>query len=90
MSSSSSDSHLVDHLVRQSGLSEDVTLRLIEEVIAFYNETPHDFIRRRHIELQKSGLSNERIYTMIAKELTNHRFCCEPMTTRQIRRAIYG
>lgn len=90
MFSSSPDPQLVEHLVRQSGLSKEAAVRLIGEIVALYSETPHSYIRRRHFELQKSGLSNERIYTIIAEELADHRFCCEPMTARQIRRAIYG
>jgi len=90
MISSSPDPQLVQHLIRQSGLSSAEAHHLITEIIAFYHETPQTFIRRRHLELQKSGLANERIYAIIAEELTQHRFAPEPLTTRQIRRAIYG
>lgn len=87
---SSPDPQLIEHLVRHSRLSSTEAHRLISEITAFYNETPHAYIRRRHFELQKSGLGNDRIYVIIAKELAQHRFAAEPLTTRQIRRAIYG
>lgn len=84
------DEHLINHLRRHSTLSETEALKIIEEIIAFYNETPQSFIRRRHYELQKSGMANAAIYTQIGHEIQGHRFISEPMTTRQIRRAIYG
>lgn len=90
MLSSTPDQQLIEHLVRQSGLSNSEAQRLISEIVAFYNETPQAYIRRRHFELQKSGLANERIYAIIAEDLAQHRFAAEPLTTRQIRRAIYG
>lgn len=90
MLSSSPDPQLIEHLVRQSGMSNAEAQRLVNEIVAFYSETPQAYIRRRHFELQKSGLANERIYTIIAEELAQHRFVAEPLTTRQIRRAIYG
>lgn len=84
------DQDLINHVCRQSALSDIEARRLISEIVAFFNETPQAFIRRRHIELQKSGLSNSTIYTKIKDELQQHRFASEPMSIRQIRRAIYG
>ncbi|MBX2880635.1 MAG: hypothetical protein KTR32_11910 [Granulosicoccus sp.] len=90
MSPASPDKQLIDHLCRHCALNHTEALRLIQEVVAFYNETPQDFIRRRHLELQKSGLSNATIYEQISYELGARRFSSEPMSMRQIRRAIYG
>lgn len=84
------EQELIDHVCRQSALSGTEARRLVAEIVAYYKETPHEFIRRRHIELQKSGLSNSTIYTKISDELQHHRFSSEPMSIRQIRRAIYG
>jgi hypothetical protein len=84
------DPHLIAHLQRHCALTENEVSRLIEEITAYYHETPHGYIRRRHIELQRSGMTNAEIYTQILEELPNHRFISEPMTARQIRRAIYG
>ncbi|MFK7893550.1 MAG: hypothetical protein AB8B63_22225 [Granulosicoccus sp.] len=84
------DQPLLDHVCRHSALTESQATRLLQEIMAFYDETPHEFIRRRHYELQKSGLSNAEIYEQIDAELRHHRFSAEPMSKRQIRRAIYG
>ena len=81
---------LVDHLCRQSPLTPTEAQRLVEEVLAYYSESSQSFIRRRHFELQKSGLANSSIYRLIGVELKRHRFTAEPLTERQIRRAIYG
>ena len=83
-------SELVEHLCRHSKLTPFDAARLIDEVLAFYNESTASFIQRRHYELQKAGLSNAVIYTQIAEELEQHRFTAEPLTERQIRRTIYG
>lgn len=82
--------NLVEHLCRQTGLSQESAARLIAEVLCFYDETAAMFIRRRHYDLQKSGLANATIYRLIMEELQERRFAAEPMTERQIRRTIYG
>lgn len=81
---------LVEHLCRQNDLTPSQAARLIEEVLAFYNEPAAAFIQRRHYELQKSGLANAAIYRQIRDELAHHRFRLDPLTERQIRRTIYG
>ena len=81
---------LVDHLCRQSPLTPTEAQRLVDEVLAYYNESAHSFIRRRHFELQKSGLANSSISRQIGDELKWHRFTADPLSERQIRRAIYG
>lgn len=81
---------LIEHLCRSSSLSAEEAHRLVQEVLAFYTENIGDFIRRRHHELQKSGLTNATIYRLIAEEIEHHLFTVEPLTERQIRRTIYG
>lgn len=85
------DNHeLIAHLCRHSRLTADEAVRLVNEVLNYYSEDKAGFIRRRHYELQKCGLSNSTIYHQIGIELNTHRFAAEPMTERQIRRTIYG
>lgn len=86
----STHNNLIEHLSRQSGLDPESADRLVQEILAFYDETTASFIRRRHYELQKSGLSNARIYQLIGEELPQRRFAAEPVSERQIRRTIYG
>jgi hypothetical protein len=81
---------LVEYLSRSSRLTPQEAARLVNEVLAFMNETPEDFIRRRHLALQSQGLSNRAIYLQITTELTQRRFCAPEYSERQIRRVIYG
>jgi hypothetical protein len=81
---------LVEYLSRSSRLTPQEAARLVNEVLAFMNETPEDFIRRRHLALQAQGLSNRAIYLQITAELTQRRFCAPEYSERQIRRVIYG
>ena len=90
MANSTSPSELLEHVCNHSSLNSREADRLIQEILAFYDEPASDFIRRRHHELQKSGLSNSDIYEFIARELPHHRFITDDMTIRQIRRTIYG
>ena len=90
MANSTSPTELLDHICNHSSLNLSEADHLVQEVLAFYAESAAIFIRRRHHELQKSGMGNSAIYELIDRELTHHRFTTEPMTIRQIRRTIYG
>jgi thioesterase domain-containing protein len=81
---------LVAYLVRTSRLDRAQAARLVDEVLAVLDETPEDFIRRRHRALQAEGLSNEAIFARISAELPRRRFRAPDYTPRQIRRIIYG
>lgn len=81
---------LIDYLVRSSRLTQPEAVRLVNDVLEFLSETPEDYIRRRHLQLQAHGLSNEAIFTQIASELSRRRFRAPAFTQRQIRRVIYG
>jgi hypothetical protein len=64
--------------------------RVIDEVLSFMNETPEEFIRRRHFALQSQGYSNADIFPRLAAELTQRRFRAGEHSERQIRRIVYG
>ncbi|MGH8177539.1 MAG: hypothetical protein ACREV5_14865 [Steroidobacter sp.] len=81
---------LIAYLVRTSRLSPAEATRVVNEVLAFMNETPEDFIRRRHLLLQSEGLSNSAIFQQLTSELAQRRFRAPPYSERQIRRVIYG
>ena len=59
-----SDAHqfeeLVQRLTRSSALSAREADHLIEEVLAFLDESIEQFVRRRHAELQRAGLIDVR------------------------------
>jgi hypothetical protein len=81
---------LIAYLVRTSRLSAPEATRLVGEVLSFLADTPEAFVRRRHRALQAQGLSNEAIFAQLAAELERWRFRAPPLTTRQIRRIVYG
>jgi len=49
-----------------------------------------EFISARHAELQAQGEQNPAIFERIASELARLRFKAPLLSTRQIRRRIYG
>ena len=81
---------LIAYLTRTTRLSPEEARRVVGDVLGFLDETPEDFVRRRHRALQAEGLSNASIYMRVAEELSAWRFRAPPYTERQIRRLIYG
>lgn len=81
---------LIAYLARTSRLSTSEAQRVVAEVLSFLQETPEEFVRRRHRALQAEGLSNTAIYMRLAAELSSWRFRAPEYTERQIRRMIYG
>ena len=82
---------LINHLCHGSGLTPSEARKIVDEVIAFFSETPEDYVRRRHLEIkQELGLSNAKIFQRIEAELAQLVFAAPTLTQRQIRRIIYG
>lgn len=81
---------LVDHLCRCSRLTAQEAEHVVTEVLAYFDQTQDAFLRQRHQQLQSLGYTNADIYAALQSELQSRRFTSKPMTTRQIRRAIYG
>ncbi|MER6539331.1 hypothetical protein ACWDE0_16385 [Streptomyces sp. 900105755] len=81
---------LVDHLTRSSPLSRGEALRVIQDVLAYFDETTADFVRRRHRELQAEGLVNTEIFDRIAADLKYRAVAPPELTLRQLRRMVYG
>lgn len=80
----------MDHLARTTALPLPTATRVVEEVVAYFNEPAETFVRRRHRELQRSGLANAEIFDVIAAELEGRPVAAPEMSERQIRRVIYG
>ncbi|MDH3715457.1 MAG: hypothetical protein OET44_16605 [Gammaproteobacteria bacterium] len=78
------------HISRTTGISQSSAARLVAEVIEFFTDPVEGFVHKRHTALQASGLRNDAIYTQIQRELGERRFAAPQLTTRQIRRIIYG
>jgi hypothetical protein len=81
---------LVDRLTRSSRLSRREALHLIDEVLAFLDESLEEFVRRRHGELRRDGRGNTDIFRQVAEEARQRRFRGANLSERQIRRLIYG
>ena len=81
---------LIEYLAGSSRLTQAEAQRLVTEVLAFLDETPEDFIRRRHLQLQVEGLDNRAIFARLDGELAGRRFRAPALSARQIRRIIYG
>ena len=80
---------LLDHL-EATGVSRGQAARLVDEVLAYFSETPEEFVRRRHRELQSEGVANSISFAAIATELAGRRVAGPKLSQRQIRRVIYG
>ena len=81
---------LVAYVARSSGLASQQARRIVDDVLSYLNESPEDFVRRRHAALLRLGRRNPEIYATIAAELTERRFSAPAWSIRQIRRVIYG
>jgi hypothetical protein len=81
---------LLDYLARTTGLERAVVERLVDEVVSFLAEEPEQFVRRRHLELQRRGLANPEIFERLERELSRRRFAAPVFTRRQLRRIVYG
>jgi hypothetical protein len=81
---------LLSHLVNTTRLEQAEARRVVEEVLSFFSESVEDYVVRRHLELQGEELRNAAIYDRIVAELKARRFAAPDLSTRQIRRIIYG
>ncbi|WP_049577860.1 hypothetical protein [Streptomyces sp. SBT349] len=81
---------LVDHLVRSTPLARGEAARVVLDVLAYFDETAEEFVRRRHRELRSQGLTNAAIFQRIADELPHRAVAPPELSLRQLRRIIYG
>lgn len=90
MSDTADLNDLVTYLARTSRLTSAEIARLVDELLAFLEESAEEFIRRRHGELRQEGYLNTEIYSRICDEVARRRFRAPDYTERQIRRIVYG
>ncbi len=81
---------LVARICRSTGLPPGVASRVIADVLAYFAESTQDYVRRRHRELQRRGFDNEAIFTLLVDELRERRVVAPLLSTRQLRRLVYG
>lgn len=81
---------LIAHLVQTTPLPPSMAARVVDDVVAALTEPLDQLLRRRHRELQARGRTNAEIFDLLAREVAGRPVAAPPLTTRQIRRAIYG
>lgn len=81
---------LLDHLTRSTPLSRGEASRVVMDVLAFFDETTEEWVRRRHREFQAKGLTNPEIFARIAQELPRRAVAPPGLSLRQLRRIVYG
>lgn len=81
---------LVLHLTRTTPLAPAAAARVVDEVVAYFDEPAEAFVRRRHRELQAAGLANAESFRRIAAELAGRPVAPPRFSERQIRRLVYG
>ncbi len=81
---------LLDHLVRSTALNREQAMRIVAEVLTYFDEPLETFVRRRHRELQAEGMANAVIYQRIRNDLKFWRVAAPETSERQIRRIVYG
>ncbi|QXC62531.1 hypothetical protein KSP35_06945 [Aquihabitans sp. G128] len=81
---------VVAHLARSTPLRPETCRRIVEEVVAAFQEPVEDLLRRRHRELQAAGLANPAIFALLVQELAQRPVAAPTLTERQVRRHIYG
>lgn len=81
---------LIDHLTRSTPLQRGEALRVVQDVLAYFDETTEEFVRRRHRELQGQGLVNAVIFEQISTDLRYRAVAPPELSLRQLRRLVYG
>ena len=81
---------LARYLAASTGLPHATVLRVIADVVTYFNETIEEFVRRRHAELRQRQHKNDEIWPAIVAELGQRRFAAPELSERQLRRIVYG
>ncbi|GAA1507819.1 hypothetical protein GCM10009788_09830 [Nocardioides humi] len=81
---------LLQHVRDSTGLGTAEAVRLIQDVLAFHDETVEAWVRRRHGELRTQGARNDAIFARLRVELRTTVVAAPDLSERQLRRIIYG
>jgi len=84
------DDDLIHRISASTGLPASVAARVVDDVLAWYDEPVEAFVRRRHSELQLYGTRNAEAFAVIAAELRGRRVAAPELSERQLRRIVYG
>ena len=86
----SAEPDLVRHVTASTGLAHTTAVRVIADVLAYFDETVEEFVRRRHQEMKLRRLKNAEIWSALSAEMAARRFGAPELTERQLRRMVYG
>ncbi len=81
---------LIRYVTATTGLPNVTAARVIADVLAYFDKTVEDYVRRRHHELRLRQLKNADIWSAISAEMTTRRFAAPALSQRQLRRIVYG
>ena len=84
------DEELATYIAASAGLPRCTARRVVQDVLRHHRDGTEDFVRRRHRELQVDGWHNARIYDRIRRELATRLVRGPELSSRQVRRLIYG
>ncbi|TNM38272.1 hypothetical protein FHP29_13375 [Nocardioides albidus] len=84
------DQRLLRHVQDSTGLGAAEAERLVQDILAFHDETIEVWVRRRHAELRLHGAKNEAIFARLREELRTTVVAAPDLSERQLRRMIYG
>jgi hypothetical protein len=80
---------LARYLAASTGLPQPTAVRVIADVVTYFDETVEEFVCRRHAELRRRQRKNDDIWPVIAAELGQRRFAAPGLSERQLRRIAY-
>ena len=81
---------LIRHVTVSTGLPQATAARVIADVLAYFDETVEEYVRRRHHEMRRRQVRNAEIWPAIAAEMAARRFGAPGLSQRQLRRIVYG
>jgi hypothetical protein len=84
------ESDLIRHVTASTGLPQATAARVVADVVAYFDETVDEYVRRRHRELKLRQFKNDQIWLAIEAEIAARRFRAPAPSHRKLRRIVYG
>jgi hypothetical protein len=84
------DAPLIQHLQAVTGLEAGLLAKILAEVRAWHSRDLQSWVRDRHQELQRQGLSNREILPRLCTEAREVLVRPGRLSERQVRRMVYG
>jgi hypothetical protein len=81
---------LLEHLGAVTGLDAATLEKILLEIRSWHEEDLRSWLQRRQRELRHAGWKNRDIYPRLQEESRRTLVRPDPLSLRQIRRALYG